>query len=212
MYGFQNFELRTFFSSRYSSHNRSTAGRILNKFINALNEHNTLPKLVIVILDDDLVYDIPNDSNLFSKIHNISTWLIREFEKNLEIYKDYLPIKAKQKHLPQIMWITPPVHKYFCNNRKREMLMDCIFKETKVRKDMVALKMVKVWDPEDSNSYIYESDRFTSEGLMKYWLSVDSALHYWNVAIFPKIGKPKQPKHKNMDCFHWKRTMSQRWK
>ena len=40
---FKNFEVRDFTNGRYSSHIRSPAGRLINCFIKALNEHNTLP-------------------------------------------------------------------------------------------------------------------------------------------------------------------------
>ena len=203
-YAFLHFEMHDFFSSRYTSHNRSTAGRIINQFIKALNEHNTLPKLVVVILDDDLITDIPNNSSTFMKIRDIMKWLFRQFEHNLKIYKDFLPVKAKMALLPHVLWIAPPVHKYFRNNRRCEMLTDCMQKHVKMYQHMSVLKLIKIWDPEDSSSYIYENDRFTSDGLVRYWLSVDSAIRYWNVAIFSKLGR-KNEKKSYKDVYHWQR-------
>ena len=81
-FAFANFEMRDFFSSRYSSHNRSTAGRLINCFIRALNKHNTLPKLVVIVMDDDLLMDIPN-SNLINGIKNLTMWLLKQFERSL---------------------------------------------------------------------------------------------------------------------------------
>ena len=54
--------------------------------------------------------------------------------------------------------------------------------------------MIKVWDEHDNNSYLYEADCFTSEGPVKYWASVDSAIHFWHVAIAPKVGLKKNKK------------------
>ena len=83
------------------------------------------------------------------------------------------------------------------------MLSDCLSKEVKFHKDMSCLKMVKIWDSDDSNAFVYNSNRFTSEGLDKYWLSIDSAIRHWNVAIYPKIGKMQRKSNQIKDKYHW---------
>ena len=122
-----------------------------------------------------------------------------------------MPKCAKHDHKPHVLWIALPTHKYFgqSNNRKRERQSEILSTTVKVHDDMSVLKMVKEWDPDNSNFYIYDSDRFTSEGLYHYWASVDSAIHYWDVAIHPKIGRPRQKvgnKFRKNDRFHWKHS------
>ena len=202
--------MRDFFSSSYSSHIRSPAGRILNKTVGALNEHNTLPKLITFMIDDDIVKDISDTSTLFAKIKGITHWLLKEVKKAIDTYKEYLPVKSKKDFIPHVLWMAPPMHKSFLNNKKREMFADCLLKEVKFHKGMTCLRMKKIWDPEDSNSFIADSNRFTSEGFAKYWLSIDSAIRYWNVAICLKINQNPRKRPNNLDRFHWKSSDSYR--
>ena len=51
MYAFQNVDVSDYSSSQFTSHNRSTVGRIINNLVRAFNEHNPLP--FVFILDDD---------------------------------------------------------------------------------------------------------------------------------------------------------------
>ena len=51
---YQNFEVRDFISSHFSTNESSPLGHIRSNLIKALNEHNTLPKLLVVVLDDDI--------------------------------------------------------------------------------------------------------------------------------------------------------------
>ena len=120
-FAFTNFEMRDFFSSEYKSHNRSAVGRILNNLINALNEHNTLPKLIVMVIDNDMVKHI-NESGTFMKIRDIVKWLPRESCRAVLSYKEYLPVKAKCNLVPQFLWMCPPTHRYFNDNRQRYVL------------------------------------------------------------------------------------------
>ena len=143
MYGFTNFEIRDFFSSKNTSLNRIVAGRIINNLINALNEHNTLPKLIVVIQDDDIIYDMQDKPSLFFIVKGLITWMMRETTKAIEIYKDYLPAKAKKVGWPHILWIAPPQLKFFHNNKDHKMLADCLHKEVCFHQNMTVLNMLK---------------------------------------------------------------------
>ena len=122
----------------------------------------------------------------------------------VEACKDNLPKKAKKDTIPQFLWIAPPVHANFHDNSRRDMFGECLTKASKFQKHMSVLKLIKIWEEDNPNDYSYESDRYTATGLAKYWLSVDSAIRYWNVAIFPKIGKPsKANRGRRNDRYHW---------
>ena len=57
---------------------------------------------------------------------------------------------------------------------------------------MSVLKLVKFWDHDNSDLFLEEQYRYTSEGLKMYWYAVDAAIRFWNVALskkFEKLGK-----------------------
>ena len=73
---------------------------------------------------------------------------------------------------------------------------------------MSCLQMLKVWDHEDHGAYIRDSQRFTSTGLSKYWLSIDCTIRFWNVVLAAKNQTKSQPPaytSRNFSKFHWRR-------
>ena len=187
---FKNYEVRAFLSKN-DSFNRNPAGRLINNLVKGLNEHKKLPKLILFILDDDTIKHIKFNAGSEVYVQKISTWLVAETGKAVDICKDFYPQKAIRDKEPHVLWISPPTHKYFGknNNKMRVMQSNSLFENTKLRQDMSVLTMKKFWDHEDGNAFIYESYRFTHEGLMRYWQSIDSAVRFWTVALYPKIGQ-----------------------
>ena len=167
-YSFEHFEVRDFSSSQYHSHNHSTMGRILNCLINALNEHNTLPKLIVVVLDDDIAatFEKSGKQDIPQQLHRVTRWLVWQFDRAIKTYNDYLPVKSKKFGTPHVLWISPPMHIYFgdYNNQLRVEQGLCLSEIIKTFKFMSSLQMLKVWDHEDHNAFIKDSYRFTAEG------------------------------------------------
>ena len=64
-----------------------------------------MPKLVVVITDDDIVKNFIANHDSYDKIHRVTRWLVKEFEKTIDIYNDYLPEKAKRFGVPHIVWM-----------------------------------------------------------------------------------------------------------
>ena len=71
---------------------------------------------------------------------------------------------------------------------------------------MSVLKMLKVWDSEDGDSVLFDSTRYTAKGLTNYWLSVDSAIRFWDVAMYPKIGLATKKKNKPFNKYKWNKN------
>ena len=208
-YSFTNYEVREFVSTKYSNNN-SALSRIHNNLITAVNEYGTTPKAIVFVLDGDIIRGVreTDELTITITIGKITEWLIREVFRVIESYKDYLPEKAKRDNQPHIIWILPPTHKYFTknNNLKHSIQGNCISTVVKLYKNMTALRMLKIWDPEDGNAVMYDSFKYTASGLTNYWLSVDSAIRFWDVALFPKTGNnPKKRRNNQRDRYKWKK-------
>ena len=199
---FKNFEVRDFSSSNYSSHNKNVLGRLINTLVNAVNENNTLPKLIVIIVDDDIVRNMRHTNA--RQIHRVTSWLLTQYEHSILAYKDFLLTRAKKQT------------NHICcglnhSNTKTSDITTISFVLQSVARQklfMSTLQMIKIWEPNDNSSYLADANRFTSQGLVKYWASVDSAIRYWNVAIQPKV-LFHQKRHNNLRAeksfsrFHW---------
>ena len=210
-YTFTKYEVRDFISSQYKSNIRSLLGRLVNSLYKGLNKHSALPRLIVVILDDDLVSSIDyRKSDCDETLHKLTSWLMREFAKAIRATKDVLPEKAKSEHLPHILWMAPQLHKYFgdFNNEQRFMQSDSLHEIVKTMQDMSMLKLVKAWDKEESHFFIRDAYRFTSAGLEAYWQLIDCAIKFWDTVLSKKFTNKKphlqqrKQSHKN-DKFHW---------
>ena len=213
-YTFNNYDVKAFVSRRDKSHNRNVLGRIYNNLVHAINEHTSLPKLVVMVLDDDIIKDVHHrGSGTTIKIGMLLNWLVNECGKAMQEYKNYLPAKAKRSNMGQFLWICPPTHKYFgeVSNDRRTRFTDCLQRIVSIHSNMSCLKMLKIWDHDNSNLFIYESYRFTSEGLVKYWLSIDSAIWYWVTAIANKANKKSKSINKNLKKGN-RKSNSRNWK
>ena len=215
-FAFENFEVKELLTTRYSN-DRNVLSRLRNSLITGLNSYSQMPRLIVVVLDDDIVRYVDSkhkdDVVLSVEIGKITEWLAREFERAILSYRDYLPSKAKRDYFGHVLWIAPPTHKFFgrSSNLKRERQSSCLNTVVKFRQNMSCLRMLKIWEHDDANSFVHDSYRFTSEGLARYWLSIDSAIRFWNVAIAPKLGvvkqkqKAKVPGKFKKDRFRWRK-------
>ena len=120
--------------------------------------------------------------------------LFKEICNTIDEYKKLLPEKAKRPHIPHVLWIAPPTHKFFktMSNEDRSRFQSCLINAVKPYKSMTVLKMVKFWDSDNEQLFHRSSYRFSSEGLKNYWLSIDSAIRFWYVALSRKIETTKK--------------------
>ena len=197
-YSYLNYEVRAYLTSQHTLNVKNILSRLRNALITALNEHAVLPKLITIVPDDDIINQVIDDDNQELSFHyeRLLSGLCNLFTKTIDCFKDLLPSKAKRENVPHILWIAPPTHYYFSddNNSRREIFGKSLEVAVNAQKGMSILKMVKFWDHNNTNLFLDESYRYSSEGLKMYWRSVDAAVHFWNVAISKKLDKIKPKK------------------
>ena len=203
-YVYGNYEVHAFCTKENSNNTKNVLSRFRNALVTAFNEHSVLPKLIVVIPDDDIINQVVDDpcNKLLKHYKKILLGLCNLFAISIQVYKDMLPEKAKREHVPHVLWIGLPTHKYFSNDNNRRHDTFCQALEVAVtsQSHMSMLRMVKFWDRNDSNLFLKEQYRYMSEGLKMYWRSVDASIRFWNVAISKKFLKTatKQPDKTNV--------------
>ena len=191
---FNMFEVSEFTSARSTSNTRNILSRIRNNVATALNEHSGLPKLILFVLDDDIITSIPsnsNDNSLTKEYEYVLNSLITMLERVIDTYKDWLPSKAKRENIPHLLWIAPPSHRYFSdsNNEKRAKFTSALGTVVTLHDNNSMLRLVKFWDHNDTNLFLEEQYRFTNEGLNIYWRSIDAGIKFWGLALAKKFDK-----------------------
>ena len=107
-YCFSNFEVRAFCTSERSLNTKNVISRMRNALITALNEHSVLPKLIIVVPDDDILTQSRDDPNpnlmLSSHYERLMTGMCKLFVTAMIAIRICSPPKAKCENIPHILW------------------------------------------------------------------------------------------------------------
>ena len=109
-------------------------------------------------------------------------------------FKELLPKKAKCEHFPQIIWMAPPMHKYFHNNDQRLKFTEMLESLLPKYPEMAMLSLKKYWDDENRELYLHKQGRYTPIGLQTYWLAVDAAVKFWDKTLSEILQKGKRRK------------------
>ena len=123
MYTLANYDIKYVLNNNLNSMQRNPLGRVANAFAYALNNFECLPRLVVFILEDDIINFVKYEDFGLTKLYTLlMQWLMAEVKRLLTTYKSFLPAKAKENNLPHLIWIAPTLHKNYDNNGKRKKI------------------------------------------------------------------------------------------
>ena len=183
-----NFEVSGFYNNSFAL-NRSVSSRIQNAVVTAFNQQNLLPKIIVIILEDNLINNITKEESI-----EVTNLVYTRVIKNLAVkirrliaeFKEKLPPKANRASWPKVIWITPVTHDDMRKSEKkrRRMFTEAMRQEIECQDNMVALDLKQIWDPADSTLYQGTTRRFTADGLKKYWIAVDRTIKFGETKYF----------------------------
>ena len=176
----ENFDLKIYASDKYTSNNPSLLCRMRNQLIKAIEENILLPQIIVIIFDRDFIATVSHNDCGISLICGIDIdWLAKEFNRIIVAHKDRLPNKSVSHEAPKLIWMQAPLHTGFTDNARRVKFNKALQHIVSFYPDMITMRMVKEWNYNDSSIFITTAKRFTSDGLRRYWSSIDSAIEHW---------------------------------
>ena len=143
--------------------------------------------IIAVVVDDDVInqIDFEGDNEALQEVYERElAWLNRRIQRAILTKKDYYPEKAKARGQPHVIWIVPPTNVNFNNNVKRRIFAEALKSTAEQFNDVTAYELKQVWDSEDMNLFLQPQNRFTSEGFIRYWDSIDRTLRYAHTVLF----------------------------
>ena len=171
------FDIRGFFTNKYTHHDQNAVSRIRNTLIKAIQDNVYLPKWIITVVDDDIMRYLNLESRgTIDSYKRIIDNIMKEQNKAIAIQNDYLPAKSKMKNQPQLLWIQAPHHGNFHNNDLREKWNAALTAIAPFHNNVHIMPFKKIWDPEDLTLYDKHARRYTSAGYKNYWAAVDKTI------------------------------------
>ena len=140
-----NFEVSGFYNNSLSL-NRSVSSRVQQAVATAFNQQNLLPKLIVVILEDDFINNITREESeevtklVYTRlIKNLAT----KIKRMIAEFKEKLPPKANRASWPKVIWITPVIHTQMrkSEQKRRRIFGNAMLQEIECQDNMVALHL-----------------------------------------------------------------------
>ena len=187
----ENFEVSAFLTRSFNNNNRSPAARILNSLTTAMKEKSELPKIIVFLLEDNLLDSHflkmqNNDKRLTEAYTRFLKWFTTNVERAIEAFKDLLPNKSTRKNLPRVLMLSPATNSAFKNNNKRKKFGKCLNNVTKMHHNMSCLQLRQGWDEQDRKLFLTELNRWSHEGLTKFYNAVDRCVNFCDSCINKK--------------------------
>ena len=156
--------------------------RVRNVIVTAFNQHDKVPKAIVMILDFDFMRYLLHGSAICISFEagKLIEWLIREVNKVTITRLDQLPQKSKWKDQPHVIWFGLPTQNYLTDdeNNGRMKFNKCFENILPLYPNMSLLLPKKGWDIESMD--FISNGTFTHVGLTKYWEAIDAAIHFWD--------------------------------
>ena len=186
----QNFDMRTCFTNKYTSLNGNMISRLRNSLANAIEAQPLLPRMVVIVLDDDIMTEFPFSKKAKPKhIAGILHWLMVEYDRLVTGHKENLQQKSKKLGYPSFMFIEAPYHENFHNNERREIFNEGLRTAGNLHDRVAVLELKKIWDNSNSNLYMKNERRYSAEGLRTYWEAVDKTIRFADTIQFKKMNQ-----------------------
>ena len=184
----QNFETNIIAGNNRSSC-KNILSRFLNSFTNTYNMHITIPKWVVIVVEDDIIKTLkPENLDDFKRV---TDFLMSTFEKIIRSVTDDLPFKANKYQWPHLLFIEPTLHQNFKNNNARKMMIECLHKSALTHDRTVVLPL-KSKDWTYSNPELFNPSRLahSHNGFKAFWQSFDHTVRFADVKLMRNFGLP----------------------
>ena len=153
--------------------------RLQNTFALAVNSNISLPKYMLVILDEDLIEFLGyREAGMSQMLGRWIHWLIKELEEVISLRKKQLPVRAQKDAEPCTYWSLAPLHCNFTDktNETRRKLNFCLESLLKGKPRMRLIKIKEIWDFNDKS--LVKNNCIMESGFYTYWRAVDAAFKF----------------------------------
>ena len=174
----QHFETTIKASDRYNTSNAFINARICNAMVSGFEHAQNMPKLVVLVLENDVINAVEKGKYAPIFYNRMIADVIKEFHKIVEKFRKLLPVYAQRQNWPKLVFIMPTLHRFFNDYDDRRTFIDSLEKMVKDHDDVMALKLLQVWNENNPNFFYQQQQRYSGEGLNALWSAIDKTIAY----------------------------------
>ena len=174
-----------FCADKFTSHIRNVLARITNTLITAINAKTVLPKMLVMVLEDDVIKYLEHDDYGATEMYGkVITYIEKEIQDALFKFKSFIPQKAKRPGRPQIVWICPSIHKNYGRNTLRKKFGGQLELLLRGKPFTTVLKLKQVWNTDNDNLVAPHNKQLTRDGEYALWKAIDRSISFADRVIF----------------------------
>ena len=164
--------------------------RLRNLLVSTINDQILLPKAIVVIIDEDLMYEINHFKHGISAgIGRLNEWLANQFHRMITAHKEKLPSKARKFKYPTFLWTTLVTNITLGNrNEFREKFNKSICAVTSLFREM---QILDIQGFEFDDTTVFTENKLNARGLTKFWNAVNDQFEIWDRDQMRKDSKKK---------------------
>ena len=214
-----HYDATGFCSAKIKGMQGNILSRIRNSLIEAVNKQILLPKVIIVIIEHDVLIDLNHyKPGVSEATGRLAEWLINQFHRIITSHKEKLPSKSRKFKFPTILWTKTVNHNAY-SKRDQEVIdkwNEALEKAAGLFREMATLKLTG-WNVGNFN-YLAADGKMNNNGLFRFWQSVNDSFESWDREAMKNNRGQKQEQVPTMfskkrtflescaqnDKYHWK--------
>ena len=160
--------------------------RISNAYIDKLNNCVNIPKMVFIVIENDIINDVELKSFGVTEFYGrYIEEIINECNKITLEFANILPFQSKRDGWPRFVWIVPTQHNNYSPLQKelRMKFAEVLENIAQHHRNVWTLKLRQVWDENNNSLFSHSNNKFTNEGLHTFWTAFDRTVKYCDKKI-----------------------------
>ena len=156
-YANTNYQVRAIGGSAISSNNPDGISRTRNALVKAYKRFNTIPKILVIINENDIINSIQHDNSFGISQHydDVIEWLFNEISDINTKFRSFASSNALKNKTgwPHLLWMAPSLHDSYKDNDKRRKFTKARESFVNLRPTVASLRPKHVWDPQNDNLF-----------------------------------------------------------
>ena len=128
---------------------------------------------------------------------NMLDWLMNEYRRIINGFKDIMPSKAKIIDEPHFIWIQATRHVNYPDDEARKKFNKCLRLLTEIQENTAVYFLQQLWEQKNNNLVLPHNGRLTFNGVCTIWDSIDRTIKYGVTRYQATLEKIKYTRYAN---------------
>ena len=177
-----HFEVAAAAGDNTSTNSRFITTRIHNSLVQLLNDCANTPKMVVVILENDIIDYLEGEEKacIEIKYEHYLREIMADMINTCKQFASDLPNYAKKEGWPKFVFIEPTLHMGYSDYHERKTFIEQMSTVSKEFDNVWVMQLKQIWEENNMNLFRSHEQIYTNEGISKLWKAIDRTVMFCN--------------------------------